>query len=431
MNQNTRIAIFILTIFSFFSISFAEDFWMKLNFSEPCSRIFYTIQDEIYITMLGSPNYLYRSLDKGMTWENYSEVLNYPFYVPDLAHISEDGNYLYMFANDTLRTTHKDSANFKSFFEMSWARKMVKCRGYFYFLQNGIIWKADENLKDTTTVLYTNPSSEGFFALVADSTGSLYAGSTNFISEGGLYKSCDNGDTWLGPGPDLLNDYISAMVVDSAGRIFVGTTGHATLGGGRIYRSVDNGNSWQKVAGNGTYVKSMTINNDNEIFAGLSDDWGFLGIAHSNDHGETWAFLNEGLGGASSGGGAGEIKDMAISPDGYIYLATDGGVYRSVNSTTGIEERDSEIVSGFELYQNYPNPFNNITVVSFNLLDRGEIKLDILNSKGQEVNNIFNGMKEKGKHVFHYVMDKNNSGIYFCRLSYNGKPVTKRMIYIK
>ncbi|MBU4486095.1 MAG: T9SS type A sorting domain-containing protein, partial [Candidatus Delongbacteria bacterium] len=421
VKRKAKFVLFIFVLLSFFSICIAEDFWMKLGLNEPCTKITYTPQDEIYLTRSQVPFYSYRSFDKGISWENYRQVLGYPFTISGLEHISDDGNYLYMYGDDTLRVTHKDSVNFKSFFEMAWMT-MTKYKDNYFFHGNELIMKADENLNDTTIVFH-NPTGVGevFHSIAADSAGTLYAGSTDFMFEGGLYKSYDNGDSWIGPGPDLLNDYITTIAVDSEGRIFVGTAGHATLGTGRIYRSVDNGKSWQKVVGDGVYVNTMLINIDDEIFVGLSSG----NVLHCDDNGDTWSFLNSGL------DEAGAINDMAISPDGYIYLATDGGVYRSVKSTTGIVENDN-LAKSYNLFQNYPNPFNNETNISFSLEFEGVIELSVFNTKGELVKNLLNKKMYKGKYMLNFNAEHLNSGVYFYQLKIDGiVKKTKSMLYLK
>ncbi|MBU4486696.1 MAG: T9SS type A sorting domain-containing protein, partial [Candidatus Delongbacteria bacterium] len=215
--------------------------------------------------------------------------------------------------------------------------------------------------------------------------------------------------------------FISSMAVDTEGRIFVGTRGHYDLGTGRIYRSENNGNTWEKVVYEYVFISDILINSDDEIFAGLVSG----GVIYSKDHGDTWNYINEGL------SGSGEIQDMAISPDGYIYLATDGGVYRSLNSTTGIES-DNNLIFDFVLNQNYPNPFNSETAISFSISHDSDVVLSVFNIKGEFVENIFAGKLYKGLFNYSFKTDNLNSGIYFYSLAVNGKQVaTKRMLYLK
>lgn len=89
------------------------------------------------------------------------------------------------------------------------------------------------------------------------------------------------------------------------------------------------------------------------------------------------------------------------------------------------------------LHQNYPNPFNPETSIKFSLPEAGNAKLEIFNQKGQLVRSlisgqplpagensiVWNGRDEKGDPV--------GSGIYFSRLTYAGKNVSRKMVLLK
>jgi len=86
--------------------------------------------------------------------------------------------------------------------------------------------------------------------------------------------------------------------------------------------------------------------------------------------------------------------------------------------------------------QNYPNPFNPQTKISFELSDNAPVKLEIFNTKGQKVNTLISGTLQKGKHDFIWDgkdMHQNSlaSGIYFCRLSFAGQSISRKMLMLK
>ena len=96
----------------------------------------------------------------------------------------------------------------------------------------------------------------------------------------------------------------------------------------------------------------------------------------------------------------------------------------------GIEE-PSTLISDFELYQNYPNPFNPATEIKFSLADDSKVNLSVYNTKGQLVRTLFEGKKEKGFHTVNFVAEGLNSGVYFYKLTVNGKAETRKMIMLK
>jgi len=55
---------------------------------------------------------------------------------------------------------------------------------------------------------------------------------------------------------------------------------------------------------------------------------------------------------------------FAINSSGDIFAGTADGVFRSVGSTTAVEEISTSIPSSFALEQNYPNPFNPETIIT-------------------------------------------------------------------
>jgi len=420
VKKNTRKILFLLIVISSFSICFAEDFWTKLNWDYETRDIFYSSQDEIYINTWDESTYFreYRSKDGGVNWEHYTEILGFPLYIKSLKHISKDGQYLYIYADDSLFVVYKDSSDLEKILELNFMT-MHKIKDSFFYLQWNKIYKSSMDIKDAKLVLETE-GAEPFLDIATDSTGTLWAGSTDYLGEGGLYRSDNNGETWIGPEPDLLNEFISDISVDSEGRIFVGTCG-GSQGTGLIYRSEDNGETWEKVVYHYIFINKIAINSDDEIFAGLENGR----MIHSNDHGDSWEYIDEGL------VSPGMINDMVISPNGYVYIATNDGVYRSINSTTEINDSDN-LISSVELYQNYPNPFNNETTISFRIDKTAEVELKLFNTKGEYIRNIFSGKVKKSYRSYVINFEGINSGVYFYGLSIDGKFVdVKKMMFLK
>jgi len=83
------------------------------------------------------------------------------------------------------------------------------------------------------------------------------------------------------------------------------------------------------------------------------------------------------------------------------------------------------------LKQNYPNPFNPITTIEFAQQNTGNIKLVVMNSKGETVQVLANGMFQAGKHSFKFDGSGLNSGIYFYQVITPEKSFVKKMILTK
>ncbi len=122
-----------------------------------------------------------------------------------------------------------------------------------------------------------------------------------------------------------------------------------------------------------------------------------------------------------------------LDPDGTI--ADIGAFYfDQVNSNAG---EYLIIPNDVRLFQNYPNPFNPTTTIEFSIQNDSDIDLSIYNIKGQRIREwkienvkckinsiIWNGDDDSGEKV--------SSGIYYYKLSVNGKTETvKKCLLLK
>ena len=160
------------------------------------------------------------------------------------------------------------------------------------------------------------------------SNGYIYAGS--LYSEG-IFRSTDNGSTWVVKNNGLSVHEVYAIAASPTGQLFV-----ATWGGG-MYRSTNNGDSWTQI-NNGitnTVMFSVALNPLNSyLFAGS----GGSGIYLSTDHGNTWALANNGLTSYN-------ILSLAVNVSGYIFAGTYDGVFRSTDN--GSTWSQTNITSGW------------------------------------------------------------------------------------
>jgi len=97
-----------------------------------------------------------------------------------------------------------------------------------------------------------------------------------------------------------------------------------------------------------------------------------------------------------------------------------------------------EIVSRIPIkfISNYPNPFNPKTTIMFDLGESGKTQIEIFNVKGQKVKTLLNEEMEAGQHTAIWNGDDSNnksvsSGMYFYKISLNGKQKIKKMIMLK
>ena len=108
----------------------------------------------------------------------------------------------------------------------------------------------------------------------------------------------------------------------------------------------------------------------------------------------------------------------------------------SINFPTGVDDRSTANPDVFELFQNYPNPFNNSTVFSFNLPERGNVLLQIVDINGRLVNTLVNRLYTAGFHTINWDgTDSQNSalasGLYFYTLQYNNQKEIRKFSLIR
>ena len=96
-------------------------------------------------------------------------------------------------------------------------------------------------------------------------------------------------------------------------------------------------------------------------------------------------------------------------------------------------EVSHKLPGGWHLEQNYPNPFNAKTKISFHLMKNINVKLQVFDITGREVNTLFNKYSEAG--IFQMNWDGTDQsgqmvpgGIYFCRIQTNEFSKTIKMI---
>lgn len=113
----------------------------------------------------------------------------------------------------------------------------------------------------------------------------------------------------------------------------------------------------------------------------------------------------------------------------------DGYPYLEERIHVTIDDLPVDVQRPVTLY-NYPNPFNPDTNIKFHIPQRGNVKLQIFNIKGQRVKTLADDMFEAGTHKL--IWDGRNeqgqitaSGIYFYRLQTERETITKKMMLLK
>jgi photosystem II stability/assembly factor-like uncharacterized protein len=187
-------------------------------------------------------------------------------------------------------------------------------QGVYKSIDSGTTWAA----------MTTGIGTKQVNTLLMDPTipGTLYAGTQN----NGIYKCTDYGLSWTTTG--LRYQTVLCLAIDTINSYLYAGTAYAGL-----YKSTDGGNSWSQKTNVSQYIYSLFIDpaNPQIIYAGLYVN----GVYMSNDFGETWYPMNQGLIGPEY------IYDLNLSQKGFpvLYCGTSEGVWEYSLRPTAVEPR--------------------------------------------------------------------------------------------
>jgi ligand-binding sensor domain-containing protein len=132
-------------------------------------------------------------------------------------------------------------------------------------------------------------------------------------SNGRLYLSIDNGNTWIKKSDiALLSDFITINPFNE--NLFLSTVVN-------LYRSIDNGEYWEKIVN--MSVNGILFTASGEIYIGCKNNKEKNFCCYSDDNGNSWIQKSSGL---PKG-----FAPLAIGKDGTLYAKSIKGVYRSTD----------------------------------------------------------------------------------------------------
>ncbi len=84
-----------------------------------------------------------------------------------------------------------------------------------------------------------------------------------------------------------------------------------------------------------------------------------------------------------------------------------------------------------KLSQNYPNPFNPTTLISFELPESAEVRLEVFNMLGQSVAVLVDESMSSGAHTVNFDGSQLTSGVYVYRLRSGNQTLIQKMTLVK
>ena len=86
------------------------------------------------------------------------------------------------------------------------------------------------------------------------------------------------------------------------------------------------------------------------------------------------------------------------------------------DTTTSADPSSPEVVSYLAL-ESYPNPFNSTVTIEYALVREQDVKLEIFDVLGRQVETLLSEHQSIGVHSIKWTADSFASGLYFARLS--------------
>jgi endonuclease/exonuclease/phosphatase family metal-dependent hydrolase len=88
--------------------------------------------------------------------------------------------------------------------------------------------------------------------------------------------------------------------------------------------------------------------------------------------------------------------------------------------------------STVSLNQNYPNPFNPSTIISYQLPNNTNVRLDVYDVMGRRVATLVNGIQPAGEYNINFDASNLASGVYIYRITMgNGQHLSRKMLLVK
>ncbi|MCK4639735.1 MAG: T9SS type A sorting domain-containing protein [Candidatus Marinimicrobia bacterium] len=243
----------------------------------------------------------------------------------------------------------------------------------------------------------------------------VWAGGESSIFSPYLLKSTDYGNNWQFISIDTGGDnacYSLVINPNNSNEALVGMEG-------RIMHTSDGGGNWNTIFSPASYTyiidMEVSLNNSNLVYATGSDNGtggGDLLFYKSGDFGNSWDTIKY-----TEGTGIYSAEDLEIKKTGNIdelFLATNRGVYKYINSLSNIDE--PTLINDMKLFQNYPNPFNPTTTIRYHLPESGFTTIEVFNIAGQLIETLVREHKSSGFHSVEWNTPNAGSGIYFYRM---------------
>lgn len=246
------------------------------------------------------------------------------------------------------------------------------------------------------------------------------------------YQTSDYGKTWKSvviPGSGNINTL--AFSADSGN-----ATKYGLVGGTKLYRTLDNGNTWQELT-------QLALGNGEIISMLQHDFWEVVLIRESPQNNPQYSLYQS----FNFGENPWDTTFKAPDKNEYTYLteARLGGYFFCIRKgggitvgehpndpkPTGVENNLNSIPAEYVLDQNYPNPFNPSTTISYSIPKESVVELKVYNVLGREIAALVNKEQKAGNYNVQFNASSLPSGIYIYTLKAGQFSSSRKLLLLK
>ena len=126
------------------------------------------------------------------------------------------------------------------------------------------------------------------------------------------------------------------------------------------------------------------------------------------------------------------VYSFGVDQNNELYICSANGlIYKLQDAVIGINGNSNELPAGFSLEQNYPNPFNPATSISYNVGASSLVNIKVFDLTGKEIAVLLNETKSPGRYSVEFDASNYPSGVYFYRMTVDGKSFERKMVLVK
>ncbi|MGB5287229.1 MAG: T9SS type A sorting domain-containing protein [Ignavibacteriaceae bacterium] len=286
----------------------------------------------------------------------------------------------------------------------------------------------------------------------------------------GVYKSDDGGFSWLPFNNGMEDQTVLDIETDYYSNASTENLVVTTIGGG-VWRYNEIGQIWEQInQGNSTlYNPAIAGDSDGNLYMYSGDNilsanllnfqWGIeyyhpagrdieianddkvfaaslgFGVARKDIFG-VWADYSDGL--PEDNAGFIDVIDIDIDSDGFVWAAVTpldptviGGIFKTIEPVTDVQEISLGIPEAYILEQNYPNPFNPTTIIEYSIPEQSYVELKVYDVLGNEVATLVNQEQSSGTYRADFIAHNLSSGFYVAHLRAGNISKTIKMSLLK